>query len=193
MVLIIVVVLLAVIGVLSFQLYKQSRVIPVPQKQQPEVNKQKALCVEDRYTNNPTDFLEAYVVKSGDTLLTVASNKLGNVSRVGELISLNKNTYPGLSVEKPFIEVGWKLYLPPNSSASTSGRLNQVSGWISNIRQTNPYYIFEVSSNNAKTHYAAVTLSAQTKLPDGYVPNIGDCVKVIEDEQNGTSYTLTLQ
>ncbi len=189
LVLIISTLLLSVIGILSFQLYKLSKV----GVSAPENNGQKTMCMEDRYTNNPADFLETYTVMPGDSLLTIAGDKLGNVSRVGELITLNNGTYPDLSIEKPFIEVGWKLYLPPNSTDSTSGHLNQVAGWISNIRQTSPNQIFEVSSNNAKNYYATVTLSEQTRLPDGYVPTVGDCVKVVEDEQNGTAYTLTLQ
>jgi len=45
--------------------------------------------------------------------LAIARNKLRDVSRVGDIIYINRDRYPGLSIQNPYIEIGWLLYLPP--------------------------------------------------------------------------------
>jgi LysM repeat protein len=148
-------------------------------------------CKIDRYSNDLEDFLSTYTVQSGDSLLTIARDQLGDVSRVNELISLNKDRYPSLSIDNPFIEIGWKLYLPPDYTKQTSGRLSRVGGWISNIVSNDPL-IFEVN-NNLGSHFATITISDDTIVPNSFSSAIGECVYVIQDELSGKSYKLFLQ
>lgn len=53
-----------------------------------------------------------YTVKKGDTVLSVARDQLGSSSRVADIIYVNMNDYPGLSIQNSYIEPGWILYLP---------------------------------------------------------------------------------
>lgn len=63
-------------------------------------------------------------------MLSIAENELSRNSRVEELIALNKQTYPQLSQQSPFIEIGWELLLPPKFVRSSSGYLVIYSGEI---------------------------------------------------------------
>jgi len=76
------------------------------------------------------EYLDSYTVKKGDTLLSIAKNELNDNSRVNELIEVNKEFYPELSLEKPFLEQGWKLYLPPKE-ITTNGLIYVMSGNLS--------------------------------------------------------------
>lgn len=63
--------------------------------------------------NQIKDFIYVkYTVKKGDTVLSVAQDQLGSSSRVADIIYVNMNDYPGLSIQSPYIEPGWILYLP---------------------------------------------------------------------------------
>ncbi len=77
------------------------------------------------------EFLPKYVVKKGDTLLSIATKETGNVSRADELVKINKDKYSSLSVKNPFLEVGWELDLPPVGIKATSGELFAESGRLS--------------------------------------------------------------
>jgi len=80
-------------------------------------------------------YLPRYVVKRGDSLLSIAKNQLNDSSRVNEIIEMNKETYPSLSLENPFIEVGWELYLPPENTDKTNGLIFVVNGNVSISKQ----------------------------------------------------------
>ena len=65
-----------------------------------------------RYGKAPKDeYLESYVVKQGDTLLSIARNQLSDSSKVYQLINLNNDNYPELSIKNSYIEPGWELYI----------------------------------------------------------------------------------
>lgn len=74
------------------------------------------------------DYLPVYIVQSGDSLLSIAKFQLKDGSRVSELITLNSDRYPELSLKNPFLEKGWKLYLPPQSVGVTNGYISMISG-----------------------------------------------------------------
>jgi hypothetical protein len=76
------------------------------------------------------DYLPIYVVKKGDSLLSIAKSQLGNSSRINELITLNKDRYPQLSVGQPFLEQGWKLNVIPKNFGITNGNVYIFSGNI---------------------------------------------------------------
>lgn len=75
------------------------------------------------------EFLVKYTAQRGDTLLSIAKNELGDISRVHQLINLNTNWYPHLSLENPFIEVGWELRLPPTYIKSSVRELWGINQW----------------------------------------------------------------
>lgn len=77
------------------------------------------------------DYLPSYTVQRGDTLFTVTTKELGSTSRVNEIVTLNKQNYPDLSITKPFLEVGWKLILPPTNTTKTNGLIFVVAGRVS--------------------------------------------------------------
>jgi hypothetical protein len=90
---------------------------------------------EPQYPNCPkqglaskSDYLPTYTVKKGDTLLLIAKNQLNDVSRVSELIQLNKEEFPTLSIENPFLEQGWKLFIPPPYTQKTNGQIFNLNG-----------------------------------------------------------------
>lgn len=77
-----------------------------------------------------TELLTSYTVKPGDSLLSIAKNELGDTSRAGELAEINQESYPGLSLRYPFLEVGWKLGLPPKDLRIIGGELKTAAGEI---------------------------------------------------------------
>ncbi len=111
-------------------------------------------------------YLPAYQVKQGDTLLSIAKTQLKDASRVNELIQLNSDIYPSLSIEKPFLEKGWKLALPPKDTV-TNGLVYVVAG-----RVTKSAYGWGIHSKNSST--GPFLLS---ELPENIVTN--DCAIVI--------------
>lgn len=77
------------------------------------------------------EFLPSYSVKQGDTLLSISKDILKDVSRVEEIVRLNNDIYPQLSLENPFLEVGWKLRLPPANVSKTIGVIHVHGGSLS--------------------------------------------------------------
>lgn len=53
-----------------------------------------------------------YVVESGDSLMEIAKEQLGNEERYKELIALNRDTYPSIEAYPHLLEAGWELRLP---------------------------------------------------------------------------------
>src|SRR6185437_15394945 len=61
------------------------------------------MCKHVTYPTNTAspikdEFFQKYTAKPGDTLFSIAKSQLGDVSRVNELVNLNKTQYPTLSV-----------------------------------------------------------------------------------------------
>jgi hypothetical protein len=79
------------------------------------------------------DYLNIYTVKPGDTLLSIARSQMGDASRVTELINLNKEEYPQLSMAKSFLEVGWKLFVLPKVLPRTNGNIIELKGEVDKI------------------------------------------------------------
>lgn len=88
---------------------KQTAPITVSKEESIVLNK----CSKYGIDKNKNNLYDSYTVKKGDTLLSVAENQLHDVSRAGDIASINQDAYPGLSIKNPFIEVGYRLYLPP--------------------------------------------------------------------------------
>jgi hypothetical protein len=86
---------------------------------------------KDSYSAGSDGFLDTHVVVKGDTLLSIAKNILGDVSRADELARLNHDKYPNLSTLNPFLEVGWVLNLPPEGVERTNGLILIETGRLS--------------------------------------------------------------
>lgn len=86
---------------------------------------------KDSYSAGNQGFLDTHIVVKGDTLLSIAKNILGDVSRADELARLNHDKYPNLSTLNPFLEVGWVLNLPPEGVGRTNGLILIETGRLS--------------------------------------------------------------
>jgi len=126
-----------------------------------------------------SQFLEEYVVKPGDTLLSVAEDELGDVSRASEIVALNQrlDRYPERSLSNPFIEQGWKLFMPPENVKQTSGNIQAYAGEIEEIGDTEFVIGFKGGGGGK------VNINADTKflLKSRKDYQIGDCLFQIED------------
>lgn len=135
------------------------------------------------------EFLNQYVVKKGDTLLSIAKNQLNDTSRVQELIELSYSRYPSLSLNNPFIEVGWKLYLPPKFlNVSHSGKLALVKGEILEDREK--YFRVQI--------HPAINAGAGLYEKNKHIVylgkesfTVGDCVSILVDIA-GVNYVLAI-
>lgn len=119
------------------------------------------------------EFLNMYIVKKGDTLLSISKNELGDPSRVNEIINLNSDRYQ-LSIKDNFIEVGWKLYLPTKDMLPSSGKLGQYSGAVKEVNGgtltiESPKGVgdFDLDNYNGNAKYSSL--------------KTGDCVTLILD------------
>lgn len=77
-----------------------------------------------------SEVFSSYSVKSGDSLLSIAKNELGDSSRAGEIAALNEDVYPGLSLRNSFLEVGWKIVLPPKDTRVIASSLKVAGGEV---------------------------------------------------------------
>lgn len=94
------------------------------------INHRATGCLRSGFLNKD-GYLPTYTIKKGDTILSIAKNVLGDKSRVEELVKLNNDAYPSLSLKSPFVEPGWKLYLPPQNVSKTNGLIYIAAGKIS--------------------------------------------------------------
>lgn len=137
----------------------------------------------------PTNGYRTYIVRKGDTLLSIARDQLNDTSRVNEIINLNSGIYPQLSLQNPFLEVGWKLYLTPSNFPRTSGRVTEEKGKIIDMNSTNWYIM--VSTRPASPPYDSFTITDITFInKPRQLYRIGDCVNIFVDE--GTSPLSTI-
>jgi hypothetical protein len=132
------------------------------------------------YENAPKSaYLDQYVVQKGDSVLSIARDQMGDVSRVTELIELNKDVYPDLSLNNSFLEIGWIVYLTPKEFGITTGKLVYGAGKITGIngnRVTLKNYINQESYGH---HYMDESTIYVGKTMEEIA--VGDCVNVITD------------
>lgn len=143
--------------------------LPVNQTVTPTVYASK--CTKSNFSSKE-EFLTKYTVKQGDTLLSISKSQLKNVSRVNEIIELNKDRYPNLSINTPFLEQGWILFLPPSFTTSTNGKLYEINGEITEVRSDGTWAIIGQYSTEKRP-------DKDTKFPEKKDFKVGDCVKVM--------------
>lgn len=147
-------------------------------------------CKEYGYSSKDF-YLRTYTVKQGDTLLSVAKNQLGNSSRVNEIVQMNKDHYPDLSINTPFLEVGWQLYLTPDFITSSSGDIVNLKGDIS---LTNDFdWRVKQAYENATVNTVYFNTNTQFFNKEKELYKIGDCVSIIMESSNHRVYSVTPQ
>lgn len=128
------------------------------------------------------DFMPTYIVKRGDTLISVARDQLGSPDRAEELARLNQlEQHPELSLTTPFLEVGWKLLLPPKEIKKSSGQISVVSGEF--IRQGNEMpnvFWFRTRQINSVTGDEPIYTNPSTVFKAGGL-EIGKCYNIVYD------------
>ncbi|OGH11835.1 MAG: hypothetical protein A2857_04020 [Candidatus Levybacteria bacterium RIFCSPHIGHO2_01_FULL_36_15] len=127
------------------------------------------------------DALEKYTVKPGDSILSIVKTKLNNPSRINEFIELNKEKYPNLTLENPFLEQGWTLVLPP-IYAITSGKLSIFDAEIIKIGPNGEWNM--EGDNNSFTKKP----DAKTKFISKLSFTKGDCIRIIFDYGGNLGY-----
>ena len=71
-------------------------------------------------TSSDTNSTVQYTVVSGDYLIKIAQNQMGDGSRWREIVELNKDKYPSLLTNPNLIYAGWTFTLPTGSKAQTN-------------------------------------------------------------------------
>lgn len=122
-------------------------------------------------------YLNKYVVQKGDTLLTIAQNQLNDSSRVDELIELNKQLYPTLSIRNPYIEVGWGLKIPPQYFSKSSGMLEGVGGQIT--EQNDKSITINLKKDSIVKQISYLTPSTKYLSVSSF--KMGDCIYIVKD------------
>jgi hypothetical protein len=162
---------------------KRSWQVPSPKIEQYKLRKN---C--PKYGFSPEeDFLRAYRVKQGDTLLSIARSQLDDSSRYNEILILNSWRFPHLCLEYPFLEVGWTLYLPPMSIRGLEGRLSKINGELAEIDENGRWRIIQPGGMG----YFLPT--DRTRMPDGVQFKVGDCVSVLYEPERGIVYSVSRQ
>jgi hypothetical protein len=151
------------------------------------------------------EYLTKYIVKSGDSLLSVANSQLKDNSRVGDIVYLNRDMYPQLSVDKPFLEKGWILYLPPPEipRITTTGPDNipqlpySYAGELAGITNDGQWEIQTPEKSaykNDKNFAYLIKIDTNTKFfgktKEEFKP--GDCIKTVLEGYSGRLFGVHL-
>ena len=124
-------------------------------------------------------YLDTYTVREGDTLFSILKNQSESPSRIYEFIELNKDRFRHLSLENPFIEVGWKLYLPPKFVQGTNGNLSAYYAGV--VEETDNYWNINTWGKNYSLESPRYTVVKTDKTKyfgkDSFHP--GDCIVLV--------------
>ncbi len=159
---------------------------PVSNSSNVDSNLQQNIISEKKCVNyglmSKDDFLLPYHVQKGDTLFSILKNNDGGgTAKINELIEINKDVYPGLSLQNPFIEVGWKLYLPPKYAGMGSGTYGGIKGEI--LEMNDSYFLMNIDPD--KRSQIAIYITPFTQyVPNDYKFSKGTCVRVVYDRGN---------
>jgi len=127
-----------------------------------------------------------YTVKEGDSLLSIASNQLGDSSRANEIISLNKDDYPGLIDQPRLLQAGWELELPLRNLGIVQHELKTLSGMVASYDGKR----IGVSFNQKGTQYGEYSIQESTEIV-GEEIGFGDCIHIlVDDDPRGGSRVI---
>lgn len=126
------------------------------------------------------EYLTAYEVKTNDTLQSIATDQLKDVSRVNEILQIN-----GVG---PYV-VGSTLYLPPPTITKSSGKLKQVYGRLMEKNATSWHLGL---SNDPKGQGLLIPSFWFESIPNKDSYKTDDCLKIFFDEGYKV-YSVSLQ
>lgn len=146
--------------------------------------------------NQITDFIYVkYTVKKGDTMLSVAQDQLGSSSRIADIIYVNMNNYPGLSIQNPYIEPGWIFYLPRpfikkiniyDQKYASYQLPTVISASILKINVDNSWtLIWGQGATSTRTYADSVFINKQKSEYKK-----GDCLTIVEGGSTGQAYGI---
>ena len=150
---------------------------PLPQNPK-KVEEDKSISGCEYGWDSIYDYLEKYVVRSGDTLLSIAKNEMGDVSRYQELIDINEQTYPHLATYNSFLEVGMTLHIPPIEWGATAGHFLVPRGEILKIEK-NRYFIDSLDRMDSRFTSNSFIVDERTIYKDKKDYKAGDCVVMV--------------
>jgi len=135
------------------------------------------------------DFLPQYEVKRGDALLAVVKNEVGDVTRLDEVINLNKDRYPIEMLKEGFLEVGWVLNLPPEFVESSNGTITEMNGEFAGIAENGRWVV----RGGDAFYWGGFLPDSQTLFPKGKDFQVGDCIKYIIEGQTIRVFSVSPQ
>ena len=131
-------------------------------------------------------FLKTYTLRPGDTLLSIAKTQLGDVSRVNELVNLNKAQYPDLSQPSPTLPAGTKLYITPKDFPENTGDLWVAEGLVKASDTGHFVLTISQSPNNGGED---IYTNSNTKFMNGMKAiKRGDCISVVIDYMGNATH-----
>lgn len=130
--------------------------------------------------------LEEYTVQEGDTLLSIATDKLGDSTKVEDIIAFNKDKYPNLSMDNPYLVAGWKIYIPPKNAAKSVDDFSVAAGKV--IKTDDTSFTLAIKQNEI-----TFRPNENTRYQDVKPLEKGDCVKVGYNPKSMQIYTVGLQ
>ena len=134
------------------------------------------------------EYLTVYIVKRGNTLLSIAKTELKDVSRVNEIITMNQEQFPQLSLNSPFLEQGWKLYLPPKNITNSNGYIFALRGNVHLDTLSNGQQIWGVSERTGGG--GSFSLEEWKKYSGSKEFLEGSCVTVIYQGGPGSDHKV---
>lgn len=112
-----------------------------------------------------------YIVQPHDTLLSISKQQLGSTDQLPTLLLLNEEKYPQISIDQPFIEVGWELYLP-NQSIDPEAKIIALAG---EIESSDIYGNYRLVYHNSSANFKPEAMIIQPETPI----TIGDCMVLV--------------
>lgn len=136
-----------------------------------------------RFGEIPRDeFADIYIVKPGDSLLSIARNQLGDFSRANEIINMNDSdpVNPNISKWKS-LSSGTKIYLPPKNVSKSSGMIFAWKGQVKFYKNNRLVLKFSPTEGGSPEIGFTIDVTKDTKFLGDQTLHVGDCVFVIVD------------
>jgi len=132
----------------------------------------------DKYGRQPLDdYYFWHTVKEGDSLDSISNEYFGSLNKVEEIINLNNDRYPYLTVDNPFLEVGWQLKIPDHDLGPIWCSLIKTAGMVVDVRDGEAWVTYDKSATGA----GPLEIDSSTDLINISKLKFGDCIFVYHD------------
>lgn len=186
-----------IFGLILIGLFWYSQKQPEIQLKAPSAFSQKSnsspTCKIYTYEDRGYSFFPIYTVKTGDSLLSVARDQLGSVARIGDLIEMNKTKYPSVLNQSSFLEVGWRLLLPPKEVSEVPvGGIRVTQGILLTDAEADTLRINVSGSRSPSIINFYPNRSVKTVIQQGVQK--GSCINIVSGYMNTKPvFSITLQ